>query len=73
MERDALGDRMKAQYENRTRTYLPRRTYTIVRIDGKAFHTYCRGPQRPYDFDLMRDMDRTAVALCEAMQGARFA
>jgi tRNA(His) guanylyltransferase len=73
VERDALGDRMKAQYENRTRVYLPRRTYTIVRVDGKAFHTYCRGLQRPYDFDLMRDMDRTATALCEAMQGARLA
>src|SRR4051812_23195783 len=73
MERDSLGDRMKDHYENRTRAYLPRRTYTIVRVDGKSFHAYCRGLQRPYDTDLMADMDATAVALCNQMQGARLA
>jgi len=36
--KDALGDRMKDFYEDRTRIRLPRRTYTIIRIDGKAFH-----------------------------------
>src|SRR3954469_24301850 len=73
MERDSLGDRMKAQYETRTRTYLPRRAYMLLRVDRKALHTYCRGLQRPYDMDLMQDMDTTAVALCEEIQGARFA
>lgn len=71
--RDSLGDRMKADYENRTRYFLPRRTYTLVRIDGKAFHTYTRGCERPYDLDLMADMDATAIALCESMMGARLA
>lgn len=33
---DALGDRMKANYENRTRFSLPRRSYTLIRVDGKA-------------------------------------
>lgn len=37
--KDKLGQRMKEQYEDRTRYYLPRRTYTIIRVDGKAFHT----------------------------------
>lgn len=40
--KDSLGDRMKAQYEDRTRVILPRRTYTLVRVDGKAFHTFTR-------------------------------
>lgn len=67
---DSLGDRMKEQYENRTRYYLPRRTYTVVRVDGKAFHSYCRRMARPFDADFAADMDATAVALCETMQGA---
>ena len=71
--RDTLGDRMKGQYEERFRFMLPRRTYTIVRVDGKAFHSYCRGLDRPYDLDLMSDMDVTATVLCEQMQGAEFA
>ena len=70
---DSLGDRMKSQYEDRYRFSLPRRTYTIVRVDGKAFHSYCRGLTRPFDLDLMNDMDETAVALCAEMQGAEFA
>lgn len=51
--KDPLGDRMKASYENRTRHFLPRRTYTVIRLDGKAFHTYTRGLDRPYDAGLM--------------------
>lgn len=38
--KDTLGDRIKSQYEDRTRIALPRRTYTIIRVDGKAFHTF---------------------------------
>lgn len=71
--KDPLGDRMKADYEWRTRSYLPRRTHTLVRVDGKSFHTYTRGCARPYDLDLMADMDAAAVALCENMEGARLA
>src|SRR5690348_11584910 len=64
---------MKRDYENRTRLLLPRRTYTLIRVDGKAFHTYTRGCARPYDLDLMADMDATAVALCRQVAGARLA
>lgn len=71
--KDALGDRMKADYENRTRYYLPRRSYTLLRADGKAFHTYTRNCARPYDLDLMADMDAAAVALCENIEGAKLA
>ncbi len=70
---DELGTRMKEYYENRTRTYLPRKTFTIIRIDGKAFHTYTRGLKRPFDVDLINDMDHTAKYLCESIQGAKLA
>jgi tRNA(His) guanylyltransferase len=71
--RDELGDRMKKYYEDRTRILLPRRTYTIIRIDGKAFHTYTRGLKRPFDNGLIDDMDATACYLCKNIQGAKFA
>src|ERR1041385_3894300 len=73
--RDDLGNRMKEQYENRTRYYLPRRTYTIIRIDGKAFHTYCRVTTRlkPFDDKLSSSFDRTAYDLVKEIQNARFA
>ena len=73
MKKDSLGDRMKADYENRTRFYLPRRTYTLIRVDGKNFHRYTQGCQRPYDLELMEDMDAAALALCENMTGAKLA
>ncbi len=64
---------MKADYERRTRFLLPRRTYTLIRVDGKAFHSYTRGCRRPYDSDLMEDMDTAAQALCQNITGAQLA
>lgn len=69
--RDELGDRMKKNYENRTRILLPRRTYTIIRIDGKAFHTYTKGCEHPFDAGLIEDMNGTAEYLCKNIQGAK--
>lgn len=71
--KDELGDRMKSYYEDRTRFYLPRRSYTIIRIDGKSFHTFTRGLKRPFDVDLITDMNTTAAYLCKNITGARFA
>lgn len=45
---DSLGDRMKG-YENIARNYLTRRIPTIIRVDGKAFHTFTRGMEKPFD------------------------
>jgi tRNA(His) guanylyltransferase len=70
--RDELGDRMKKFYEDRTRILLPRRTYTIIRIDGKAFHTFTKGLNKPFDDGLIADMDETACYLCKGIQGAKF-
>lgn len=68
-DRTALGDRIKA-YEAITRTVLPRRTYSILRVDIRAAHGYLRGAERPFDLDFMADMDATAVALCDEIAGA---
>lgn len=70
---ESLGDRMKSNYEDRYRVTLPRRTNVIIRVDGKAFHTYTQGLKKPYDQGLMDDMDATAKFLCENIQGSRMA
>lgn len=69
--KDELGDRIKTYYEDRTRYSLPRRTCTIIRIDGKAFHTYTKGLKRPFDVDLINDMNETTKFLCENIQGVK--
>lgn len=68
----ALGDRMK-RYEAAHRHTLPRRTYTILRVDGRAFHSYLRGAQKPFDEAFMADMDAVAEALCAEITGSVFA
>lgn len=72
-QKDDLGDRMKHDYENRTRIYLPRRTYTFIRADGKSFHTFTKGFDRPYDEKLMAFMDAAAKGILKNFSGARFA
>jgi tRNA(His) guanylyltransferase len=67
---DTLGDRIKKNYEDRTRYLLPRRTYTILRLDGKAFHTYTRGLQKPFDRNLFEDIDISIIAMLPEIQGA---
>lgn len=70
---DELGDRMKGDYENRTRYMLPRRTHTIIRLDGKSFHTYTRGLDRPFDMTFIEDMALTATAVAKEVQGCKLA
>ena len=69
---DDLGKRMKENYEQITKYRLTRRTPVIVRVDGRAFHTYTRGFQKPFDPILMRSMQETMKYLCEHIQGCVF-
>jgi len=68
--RDDMGSRLK-DIESRTKYMLPRRCYTLIRIDGKAFHTYTKKCERPFDTDLREDMEMTTKALCEHIQGCK--
>ena len=67
--KDELGNRMKTNYEQIPKLRLTRRTPVIIRIDGKAFHSYTRGFQKPFDTILMRSMQETMKSLCENIQG----
>ena len=66
---DDLGTRMKTFYEQIPKTKLMRRTPVIIRIDGKAFHTFTRGFNRPFDEVLIKTMQETTKYLCENIQG----
>lgn len=71
-KKDALGDRMKENYENRSKTYLTRRVPVMIRIDGKAFHTFTRHFNKPYDEVFHKAMNETLKYLCENIQGCKF-
>lgn len=66
---DDLGTRMKEFYECVPRFRLTRRTPVAIRIDGKAFHTFTRGFEKPFDEVLGRTMRETMKYLCENIQG----
>jgi len=71
--KDDLGRRIKRDYEDAYRLMLPRRTYTIIRIDGRGFHQFTRGLERPYCRPLADALDQAALHLCQEMIGCRFA
>ena len=60
---------MKSYYENRSKTFLARRTPVIIRLDGKAFHTFTKGFNKPFDETLCNAMQETMKYLCENIQG----
>ena len=70
---DALGTRMKTYYEQVPKTRLVRRMPVAIRIDGKAFHTFTRGFQKPFDEVLGNAMVRTMEYLAKNIQGCVFA
>lgn len=70
-KKDSLGDRMKEFYENRSKVYLTRRTPVIIRLDGKAFHSFTKGFNRPYDEIFHEAMNNTMKYLCANIQGCR--
>lgn len=69
---DNLGTRMKTFYEQVPKYKLYRRTPVAIRIDGKAFHTFTRGFQKPFDEVLGNAMVRTMEYLCKNIQGCVF-
>jgi tRNA(His) 5'-end guanylyltransferase len=71
--KDELGRRLKRDYEDALRLFLPRRSYVIVRIDGRAFHSFTSDLERPYSRELADALDQAALYLCQEMIGCRFA
>ena len=70
-DKTSLGDRMKG-YENITRNHLISRMPVILRLDGRAFHTFTKGFDKPYDITFAKAMEMTMKYLCENIQGCVF-
>lgn len=68
MDKTALGDRMKV-YEDTYRNKLPRRTYTLIRLDGKAFHTWTKGAEKPFDKRIAICMEYALLQLASEVSG----
>ena len=68
----ALDTRMK-EYEYVSRTYLTRKIPVIIRIDGKAFHSFTKGMCRPFDEILQKSMVETCKYLCQNIMGCKLA
>lgn len=68
MDTSDLAKRMKNYYETVSKTKLVRRMPVIIRIDGKAFHTFTRGFNKPFDEAMMSSMWHTTKYLCENIQ-----
>lgn len=69
--KDSLGDRMKGNYENRSKTYLTRRSSTILRLDGCHFHTFARRFKKPYDEYFHEAMNEAMMYLCKNIMGCK--
>jgi tRNA(His) 5'-end guanylyltransferase len=78
---DSLGDRMKG-YESVQKQLLTRRTPAIIRLDGKAFHTYTkrqlwkydpRASESPFSEVMHGAMALATKHLVDNIQGAVFA
>ena len=70
MRNDSLGDRMKT-YEGVSRNYLTKRVPVIIRIDGKSFHSFTKGFNKPFDMALQKSMAETTIELCKNIQNCQ--
>ena len=68
MKSGDLGVRMK-QYEDVNKSYLIDKLPVVLRLDGKSFHSFTRGMERPFDKILNTAMQETLKSLCEEISG----
>lgn len=68
MDTSDFAKRMK-EYEDVRKDYLTKRVPVMIRIDGKAFHTFTRGLAKPFDNILIEAMQQTMKYLCENISG----
>lgn len=67
-----LGDRVKTYEKTFLHTAL-KRTPLIIRVDGKAFHTFTKNLDKPFDKELMNAMVISAEYVANNMQGFKMA
>lgn len=65
MRFDELGTRIKRQEAQTTKTYLMPGLPVYCRIDGRSFHTFCRGLKKPFCYELVETMQEVTKFLVE--------
>ena len=64
-DHDSLGNRLKSyEYLSTSRQLMPN-TPVYARIDGRAFHTFCRGLEKPFSKAFIEVMQQTCKFLVE--------
>jgi tRNA(His) guanylyltransferase len=67
-DKTSLGDRMKSYEALSTSRKAFKGQPLVVRLDGKSFHTFTKGLQRPYDIRLTTLMQLVTTALVDRFQ-----
>lgn len=68
-----LLEKMMKGYEDVPKFYLIKKVPVIIRLDGKAFSTFTKGFEKPFDVVLLKCMHDTTKYLCENIQGCKLA
>lgn len=69
----SLGDRMRTYYEQPAETRLPMRMPAIIRLDGRAFHTWTKDLEKPFDAEFVQLMAELARHLCKEIPTVQMA
>lgn len=69
---DSLGDRIKRYEGCFDNTVIPRMP-VIIRVDGRAFHTFTKHIDKPFDRGFMLGMSMAAYDVAKEMQGFKVA
>ncbi|KMV15979.1 hypothetical protein ACT17_23095 [Mycolicibacterium conceptionense] len=72
MNTRTLGNRIK-RYESASSHTLTPRTPVMIRVDGRAFHTFTRRCERPFDHHVVDSMVEAARYTAADMAGFRLA
>lgn len=70
---DEIGIRMKEKYERATDFFLPLKSFQIIRVDGRAFHTYTKHLDKPRDKDFIYIMNNVMKKSYRKIQNCIFA
>lgn len=68
-----IGERFKLYYEYPFKSVLPMRMPTILRIDGRTFHTFTKDMVKPFDVKFIDIMARLAEYLCKEIHTSQLA
>jgi len=72
MDKTNLAKRIKA-FQAESDYRLPTRGYTILQLDGQAFHTWTKGFEKPFDARFVNAMNETAIEVMKNVSNVRFA